>query len=320
MSTHPCGYCNGTGKRGLRKCVMCQGTGRVNVAGSPKPAPSIPASWLGWLISGCIAIFLVSQGWRFSSFSIGGVGMEPPRPTERTYNPPPIIPTDVPIPIIPTDVPAIPTNWSVQTAYLEVINNSNEAICFLYMSEVSLSDWGSDWLGTNETIEVGQSKGFNMTPGTYNLRALNCNNEVMQESLSDELSGNREWNIRYSAPVLPSAAATSESFDTYGYIYFENQCSSPVKLALSYQDLSDQWRYAYWWNFQPNTSSYLASNGVNLMSNNSYFYYYAEATDNSGYIWKGNKPLIFDGMILETKEIQLSKDSDGDWILTISCN
>lgn len=103
-------------------------------------------------------------------------------------------------------------------------------------------------------------------------------------------------------------------------VYFKNDCYKPVRLALSYKNTNGIWEYKYWWNFDPWKHSYLASNAVRLRSNNSYFYYYAEATDGSGYKWTGEKRLNFNGATLPTRERKLTRDSDGDWVIRITCN
>ena len=78
---------------------------------------------------------------------------------------------------------------------LEVINNTPQNICYLYISLSASDDWGQDWLGTEEIIYTGGRKTFTMETGMYDLRAKNCEGEVIAESVDNHLQGGLEWNL-----------------------------------------------------------------------------------------------------------------------------
>ena len=105
-----------------------------------------------------------------------------------------------------------------------------------------------------------------------------------------------------------------------GYIFFRNNCNSPVRLALSYKNKSGQWVQKKWWNFGANERNFLNSGGQRLSSNNTYFYYYVEATDGSNRKWSGDENINFNGTTLPTKEKKLSRDAQGNWVIGIKCS
>jgi uncharacterized membrane protein len=67
-------------------------------------------------------------------------------------------------------------------------------------------------------------------------------------------------------------------------ISFRNSCSSPIQVAINFQNRSGQWETKSWYSLSPGEKSRL--NGVD--TTNRYLYYYAEATDGSGKVWTGN--------------------------------
>lgn len=94
-------------------------------------------------------------------------------------------------------------HWVVERAegaptetVLEVINNTSQNICFLYIALTSSDNWGEDWLGTQEMIPVGESRTFTVETGMYDLRAKSCNEEVIAESFDNHLQGSMEWDVK----------------------------------------------------------------------------------------------------------------------------
>ncbi|MEX0691037.1 MAG: hypothetical protein WD934_06270 [Gemmatimonadales bacterium] len=58
------------------------------------------------------------------------------------------------------------------TATIRVVNNTGEAIFYVYFSLCSDPSWGSDRLGSTETISDGASRSWTgVSPGCYDLRA-----------------------------------------------------------------------------------------------------------------------------------------------------
>lgn len=145
--------------------------------------------------------------------------------------------------------------------------------------------------------------------------ALSLRERLLPFSPSAELyyHSTPDWNRR-SRIELPSQLP--------GYIYFRNNCRYPLQFSLRYQDSSGNWRSEGSWNFEGNKSAYLVSEDQRLRSNNSIFYYYAEITQEpyKDYRWTGDKDTEVGGRTLPMSETTLSPDSDGDYVLSLSCS
>jgi hypothetical protein len=67
-------------------------------------------------------------------------------------------------------------------ASVDVINNLDVPICYLYISPTDSDDWGQDWLGNQEVIEPGGTRSFSVTADqTVDLQVLNCAQEVLDQ-------------------------------------------------------------------------------------------------------------------------------------------
>jgi hypothetical protein len=135
--------------------------------------------------------------------------------------------------------------------------------------------------------------------------------------LTRNSDGNWVISINCDAPITPTP---TDSVSRRGYIYLDNQCSRPIRFALSYQDTSGTWQYIRWWNFTANKMDFLLNNNAPLISNNGTFYYYAETTDGSALVWKGTENRVFDGVTLLTKQVQLTRNGSGSWVITLTCS
>ena len=63
---------------------------------------------------------------------------------------------------------------------LDVVNNLNVAICYLYISPSTSDDWGEDWLGDTDTIEPGVSATFYLPVGeTVDMQAEDCDGAIL---------------------------------------------------------------------------------------------------------------------------------------------
>lgn len=105
-------------------------------------------------------------------------------------------------------------------------------------------------------------------------------------------TGDRDKYLNQTITFHPSAAAAVDRpFRTATReIVIENQCGHPVRVALLYYDAtSGEWTTEWWWNYDPGERSYAAAGGARLRSGNvDDFYYYAESTDESGLVWRGD--------------------------------
>ncbi len=98
---------------------------------------------------------------------------------------------------------------------------------------------------------------------------------------------------------------------------FTNNCDHPVRLAIHYLDVNHGWRSEGWWNFTPGESDRLAASGKALRTKNDTWYYYAESTDDSNLVWRGDRTFKLNDRSLP---MLLMKDTVGDNNWTITCN
>ena len=112
------------------------------------------------------------------------------------------------------------------------------------------------------------------------------------------------------------AAATGE-VAAYG-IVVENQCSHPVRVAVRYSDAGGVWRSASWWALSGDTRTYLAdSNDVRLTTAGATMFYYAETSDDSPLVWRGDTRVTVGDFSLPMRRID---DANGDTEIVLSCN
>ena len=121
------------------------------------------------------------------------------------------------------------------------------------------------------------------------------------------------WFLENTTPGIEKLV-----FD-HGNVYFRNNCSAPVKLLMRYKQQNGQWTTDGWWTFNPGKGSYLASNGKRIVTANSIFYYYAITSDKRTN-WKGDYDKTFNGKDYPMRKKKLSKNSDGDWRLSVKCS
>lgn len=77
---------------------------------------------------------------------------------------------------------AAPLAQEGEDATLHIINESEETICYVYISPVTSNDWGDDWLGDEETISSEKSRVFNLVAGNYDVLLNDCDeNQLLTE-------------------------------------------------------------------------------------------------------------------------------------------
>ena len=79
------------------------------------------------------------------------------------------------------------TSWTIADSVTLTVNNTSQTdICHIDISRPDSTSWGMNWLGDNETIPAGSTQTFQVNPGTYDLRAVDCNNnELAVEKIVD---------------------------------------------------------------------------------------------------------------------------------------
>jgi hypothetical protein len=78
---------------------------------------------------------------------------------------------------------------------LVLTNNSGLTICHVYISLSTDSSWGTDQLGTGETVGPGQSRGWEVPPGTYDLKGEDCGHNTLDTRFSINLAAPYQWTI-----------------------------------------------------------------------------------------------------------------------------
>ena len=94
-----------------------------------------------------------------------------------------------------------------------------------------------------------------------------------------------------------------------------NGCRHPVRLAIHYRNQIGDWISRGWWNVGPTETTYLADSSNNrLATTAATWFYYAESTDQSNLVWKGERIIRYGNydlpMIQET-----DKEGDSEWRL-----
>lgn len=86
-------------------------------------------------------------------------------------------------------------------------------------------------------------------------------------------------------------------------LLFINRCqSTPLRLAVRFLNNREEWETRSWYSFDPQEGP-TGLDGV--ITNNRVFYYYAEATDNSGGVWAGNHPVNIGGRTYQMIEVNV---------------
>ncbi len=130
--------------------------------------------------------------------------LSPAEPT-ATQAPPPTLPPT--LPPLPTQAP-IPTSAPSGAAVITMINQSGETICYVNISPVTDQYWGDDWLGSTEMVASGESHTFEVEPGGWDMRALNCDQDTIDEDGQIEITASGyTWTVPRRAQV-PQGAPT----------------------------------------------------------------------------------------------------------------
>lgn len=157
---------------------------------------------------------------------------ETPEPTRRPTPAPvataePDEPTDTPKARQPTATTAPPTDTPrPKGSGLEIINETEEDIWYLYFSPSDSDQWGEDQLG-GDIIPAGESYILTgISDGTYDIQARDSNNDVIQTTWELVVTSDSVWTI------LPSEMSTLEINNT-----------SDTEIAYLYLSLteSDSW-------------------------------------------------------------------------------
>jgi hypothetical protein len=98
-----------------------------------------------------------------------------------------------------------------QQASLTVINDTDTEMCYIYISLSVETTWGSDWLGDDETVPVGRNRTFLLTPGTWDVRIEDCDENIILEKGEIIISGSHTLTVTGSSDSSVSLSGSSES-------------------------------------------------------------------------------------------------------------
>jgi hypothetical protein len=136
-------------------------------------------------ITVAIAVLMVA------TLSCGPTGGSTPTEAPTAVLEPTVAPTTTLKPT-PEQAPATP---SPEGASLEITNNSDASVAAVYVSLSKSDEWGQDWLRGQE-IGVGQSGTISGIPvGTYDLRAVDENDGVIEYGWNVKLDGAVPWMV-----------------------------------------------------------------------------------------------------------------------------
>ncbi len=105
------------------------------------------------------------------------------------------------------DEAAMATAWEIDRDYtirvgdrnrdvrLLVINESTSEVCYVLVSPSSADDWGEDWLGGMESLPPNQGRMFYVEADTYDLQAVDCDDNVLSEEYQVDLTSDLTWRL-----------------------------------------------------------------------------------------------------------------------------
>ncbi len=77
---------------------------------------------------------------------------------------------------------------SADTSFV-VRNESAEPVCYVQISPTSEGSWGPDRLSSNETIQPSQQRAWEVQPGMYDFRLMDCSRNAMLERRNVPIQG-----------------------------------------------------------------------------------------------------------------------------------
>lgn len=95
----------------------------------------------------------------------------------------------------PTPPPTPTFTPTPSTATLVLVNNSGTDVWYVYISPTTETTWGEDWLGS-DIIPAGSTYTFtNIPPGTYDLLAVDSNQNPIEVQMGVSLNGQYTWTV-----------------------------------------------------------------------------------------------------------------------------
>jgi len=116
--------------------------------------------------------------------------------------------------------------------------------------------------------------------------------------------------------VLTCKTTSNSANNNTGGFKVTNECNQPVRVAIHYKDVTDNWRTEGWWTFNAGEPGYLTDpSNVRLITRKVTWYYYAEGVNDKSLVWKGNNIFKLNGADIPMVELK-DDGGDSDWVLT----
>lgn len=137
-------------------------------------------------------------------------------PTPTVPPPPPPTATAEPTKAPPTEEPKQPEAGG---GTLEIVNQTDEAVCYVFIAPSNSEDWGPEQLGEGNVVAAGETFTItNIPPGTYDLKAENCSNEIVARNYEVKLGAiDITWTLGEAS--LASLILENNSSVTMCYLY-----------------------------------------------------------------------------------------------------
>lgn len=94
-------------------------------------------------------------------------------------------------------------------ATLVIVNQSSAEVCYVYISPTDSDTWGEDWLG-DDTIPPGRQRQFKLPAGEYDVKAEDCDGEVIEDHRAVDVSGKVVWTVEDVDEQADDDAAEAE--------------------------------------------------------------------------------------------------------------
>ncbi len=122
---------------------------------------------LWWLVIGLLLFSLACNVFSPKSEDVTAVP-QTEKPTVAVVTEEPAVETEVP-PVFEED-----GGFTIQVA-----NQSDYGICYVFISFSESDEWGEDWLDEAETIDPGATRDFEVPAGNYDVKVSNCDFETL---------------------------------------------------------------------------------------------------------------------------------------------
>ncbi len=96
-------------------------------------------------------------------------------------------------------------------ATLTLVNDLNDPVCYVLISPTSSDTWGTDWLGPNDVINVGEQRAFTLDAGNWDMMSQDCNGNTLSSQMGVYVSGNTVWTLSWSSGSSSSPPAAGDS-------------------------------------------------------------------------------------------------------------